>query len=311
MRKMYFIGVTTGKSSINSIFPQWMKALKVYDACLTGVDFEPGDDPENYRAIVRKIKDDPDSLGALVTTHKMDIFSSCHDIFDFLDPLSQSMGEIASIYKCNGQLCGRAVDPVNCGRALNSFLPSSHWKRTSPRPEACILGAGGASLALCWHFLTQCSGDFSGPNRLTVCDISPERLEHLRRYLESLESGVCVDYQLVADAGDSDLLVNSLPSGSLVVNATGLGKDRPGSPISNAAVFPEQGLVWEFNYRGDLVFLEQAQSQRMSRKLQIEDGWMYFVYGWSSVIGDVFNIDMSEERVEELGAIAAPYRSEG
>ena len=42
---------------------------------------------------------------------------------------------------------------------------------------------------------------------------------------------------------------------TLVINATGLGKDAPGSPISDAAQFPLNGIAWDFNYRGDLVFL--------------------------------------------------------
>ena len=48
----------------------------------------------------------------------------------------------------------------------------------------------------------------------------------------------------------------------MVVNATGLGKDSPGSPISDAATFPNGGIAWDFNYRGELLFLEQALSQK-------------------------------------------------
>ncbi len=54
----------------------------------------------------------------------------------------------------------------------------------------------------------------------------------------------------------------SLPPGSLVVNATGMGKDRPGSPLGPTSVFPRDGVVWEFNYRGSLDFWHQALAQR-------------------------------------------------
>jgi shikimate 5-dehydrogenase len=57
-----------------------------------------------------------------------------------------------------------------------------------------------------------------------------------------------------------------------MVNATGLGKDGPGSPITDAAPFPEWGYAWDFNYRGDLVFLEQARRQQTARRLHVEDG---------------------------------------
>jgi shikimate 5-dehydrogenase len=92
------------------------------------------------------------------------------------------------------------------------------------------------------------------------------------------------------------------------VNATGMGKDRPGSPISEAGVFPLEGLVWEFNYRGSLEFLDQAKRQQPSRRLRIEDGWRYFIYGWSQVIADVFDIEMPADRTAQLSTIATRWR---
>src|SRR5690606_29382675 len=108
----------------------------------------------------------------------------------------------------------------------------------------------------------------------------------------------------------ADEVCSKLPPGSLVVNATGLGKDAPGSPLTDAAVFPERGIAWEFNYRGDLVFLDQAKSQQQSRKLQIEDGWVYFLHGWTRVISDVFSVEIPTRGpvFNELSRIAASTR---
>jgi len=83
-----------------------------------------------------------------------------------------------------------------------------------------------------------------------------------------------------------------LKPGSLVINATGLGKDAPGSPLTYDGVFPDGGIVWELNYRGDLVFLDQAQAQRQAKRLQIEDGWSYFIHGWTQVIAEVFDVEI-------------------
>ncbi len=63
----------------------------------------------------------------------------------------------------------------------------------------------------------------------------------------------------------------------------------PGSPITDAAPFPERGYAWDFNYRGDLVFLEQARRQAAARHLHVEDGWLYFIHGWLAVIAEVFH----------------------
>ncbi|MCU0509744.1 MAG: shikimate dehydrogenase, partial [Anaerolineae bacterium] len=66
----------------------------------------------------------------------------------------------------------------------------------------------------------------------------------------------------------------------------------PGSPITDAGVFPLRGVAWEYNYRGDLVFLRQAQAQKESRNLTVEDGWVYFLHGWTQVIAQVFHTEI-------------------
>jgi shikimate 5-dehydrogenase len=77
--------------------------------------------------------------------------------------------------------------------------------------------------------------------------------------------------------------------------------------LSNAAVFPERAVVWDLNYRGDLIFLDQARAQESTRKLQIEDGWTYFIYGWTRVIAEVFHVEIpvSGPGFNEISRIAA------
>jgi shikimate 5-dehydrogenase len=134
-------------------------------------------------------------------------------------------------------------------------------------------------------------------------------LHHARRLHE--RAGLPADlyrYVQTSDSLAADALVAALPPGSLVVNATGMGKDRPGSPVSDAVVFPEHGVAWEFNYRGSLDFLQQALRQCDDRRLSVEDGWRYFVHGWTQVIADVFAIAMPAERVELLARLADRVR---
>ena len=95
--------------------------------------------------------------------------------------------------------------------------------------------------------------------------------------------------------------------GSLVINATGLGKDRPGSPLTDAALFPEDAIVWELNYRGERLFMHQAEAQADSRNVQVNDGWMYFIYGWTQVIAEVFHTEILGERLKEMDRIAAKF----
>jgi shikimate 5-dehydrogenase len=304
---MYFIGVTTGQSSINKIFPLWAEHLELESCELKGIDFKLHDKPELYREAVEFIKGDPYSLGALVTTHKIDLCNACRDIFDALDPLSDSMKEVSSIFKRGGELHGRAVDPISSGLALEAFLPDDHWKTTNA--EVYILGAGGSAVALNWY-LVQPSHGANRPAKVHVANRSRPRLDHLQELHASWKSGIPLECHLVDEPGAADAILESLRPSSLVVNATGLGKDAPGSPITEQAEFPTNSLVWEFNYRGELVFLRQAIAQRAAKNLTVEDGWIYFVHGWTRVIADVFDVDIPTQGSEfdELARIAASVR---
>jgi shikimate 5-dehydrogenase len=130
----------------------------------------------------------------------------------------------------------------------------------------------------------------------------------MRTVHEQLGSGVEVDYVHNCDPAENDRLLETVPRGSLIVNGTGMGKDSPGSPLTDGAVFPEQALVWELNYRGELEFMHQAERQQLSRGLLIEDGWRYFVHGWTCVIEEVFDVEMTPEIVGELSDIAFGLR---
>ena len=75
-------------------------------------------------------------------------------------------------------------------------------------------------------------------------------------------------------------------------------------------MFPDKGIVWELNYRGDLIFLDQAKAQQETRQLQVEDGWVYFIHGWTRVIAEVFNIDVPVKgpQFDQISEIAGRFR---
>ena len=305
---LYFIGVTTGKSSINKVFPRWAERLGLGNCELRGMDFPLHAEPSRYREAVDAIKNDPLARGALVTTHKIDLCAACRDQFDVLEPLSATMGEVSSLYKRDGKLHARTVDPWTSGHALDAFLPLNHWKDTGA--EVLILGSGGSAISLAWHLSKSAHGQ-NHPAMIHVANRSTPRLDHLRHLHAGWGSSVPLKTYHVPRPEISDGILAKLPSGSLVVNATGLGKDAPGSPLTNAATFPERALVWEFNYRGNLVFLEQARAQEKARRLHIEDGWVYFLHGWTRVISDVFDIDIPTDGAlfKELSQRAASART--
>ena len=300
---MVFVGVSTSGSSIRRVFPRWAHTLDLPTDVLVGRDVPLGTSEQDYRALVTSLRDDASVRGALVTTHKVGVHRAAADLFDELDPLAVTFGEISSIYRRDGRWCGAAKDPVTVRLALEEFLAPDHFAATGG--EVLVLGSGGAGMALSHQLGTRSDA----PARVTCTALERQQLDHLRDLHE--RSGLPADlyrYVLTPDPTDADALVAALPPASLVVNATGLGKDGPGSPVSDAVVFPRHGLVWEFNYRGSLEMLAQARAQQDRRELFVEDGWRYFVHGWSSVVADVFDLDMPHERVEELSAVAARSR---
>lgn len=308
---LYFIGVTTGKSSIMKVFPKWAEYLGLKDTMIKGIDCKWHDDPEVYRRAVSFIKEDKLSQGALVTTHKIDLLTATRDMFEELDHYAELMGEISCISKVKGngglKLVGHAKDPITAGLSLDAFLPSNYWKKTGA--EIFVIGAGGSSIALTSSLMENCSPD-NRPARIVVSNRSTPRLEEMKHIHAKINPGIPMEYIHAPRPEDSDAVLEGLKPGSLVVNATGLGKDAPGSPLTDAARFPENGYAWDFNYRGDLVFLDQARAQREKRNLTIEDGWVYFIHGWTRVIAEVFHIDIptSGPVFDELSRIAAAMR---
>lgn len=294
---MTFIGVTTGQSSIMRIFPRWAETLGLSTRELRGIDIPLDADPARYREAVETIREDPGNRGALVTTHKMALYDAAHDLFDELDDFARACGEISSISKRGDALHGHAKDPLTAGLALEEFLPTDAF---AGQRDALVLGAGGAGVALTW-----CLAERSDrPRRIIVTDPSPSRREHLAAVHE--RRGTPAELLQLEEATDERVaaLVAELPAGSLVVNASGLGKDRPGSPLPSGVRFPENAVVWEFNYRGTLEFLQQAREQQEARGRTVVDGWRYFIHGWTQVIGEVFDIAMTPELVDRLAAQA-------
>jgi shikimate 5-dehydrogenase len=296
---MRFVGVSTASSSIMQVFPLWSDILGL-DAELVGLDVPLGAPAEAYRRAVAEIQADPACAGALVTTHKIAVFEAARDMFDQVDEFAAGVGEISSIAVRGGRTLGAAKDPLTAGLALEEVLADDHFAEGA---EVLCLGAGGAGTAIGWYLGQR----KDAPVRMTFVDTESARLAHLRQVLRAHAPHGELLTLTVAEA-DLDAELAALPERSLVVNATGLGKDRPGSPLPAAARFPERSVVWELNYRGSLEFLAQARAQERERDLTVVDGWRYFIHGWSQVIAEVFELEMDPLLVGRLAEAAESVR---
>lgn len=300
-----FVGVTASQSSINQVFPRWAAVLGL-DARLRPLDLPLDTSADRYRDVVADLRDEPALVGALVTSHKVALLEAAGDLFEDLDEYARQCHELSCIVSRDGRLRGSAKDPITSGLALEDFLPDDHFRRVGG--DVICFGAGGSGLAFALHLLTRRRED-DRPRRIVLVNRSGSRLDATREVLERYPwSDTKVEFVENADPATNDELVGSAPAGSLFVNATGLGKDAPGSPVSDDVAYPRDGYVWDFNYRGDLRFLQQARAQADQRGLHVEDGWRYFVYGWSAVIADVFELDLDRGQIDRLADAAADLR---
>lgn len=299
---IYFLGVSTGASSIQRVFPAWAAELGLGDAVLRGIDMPVGAPAEHARRVVEFLRSDELGLGMQITSHKVAVGTAAKDLFARLRPLATLMGEVSLITKAEDGLHGFAKDPVAGALALDAIVPAGHWGATGA--SALLLGAGGAGTALTWCLVRRERGD-ERPARLTVTDRDPARLEHLARIAEQVGPDLPLDLVTIDSARDTDRVLGDQPEGSLVINATGLGKDLPGSPVGDAAPFPVGSTAWDLNYRGDLRFLDAARAAGS----RIEDGWTYFVHGWLQAVKEVFQVDVPTsgpdfDRLSELARTA-------
>jgi shikimate dehydrogenase len=297
---LLFVGVSTSASSIMTLFPRWASALGL-QATIEGRDLPVGAARELHRRVVIEIASSDRIAGALVTTHKVGVFEHAAPLFDELDSLARLCREVSCISKRNGRLVGHAKDPITAGLALEHILDHGFWERD----ERQVLGrgAGGAGTAITVHLLSR----GLAAKRIVVVDRDPGRVGSLEAVCR--EMGVAgVRVVLTEERRDVGRLVGEAGRGSLIINATGMGKDLPGSPLPDDPPFPPEALVWDLNYRGDLRFLRQAQRRRDELRLRIHDGWKYFLHGWSEVIAEVYGVRIGNDLFGRLEGLAEPLR---
>ena len=197
------------------------------------------------------------------------------------------------------------MDPITSGLSLDAVLGEQYFARTGG--HVFCIGMGGAGKAIALHLMNK-SDPGDRPERFVAVNRSPGRLEKTREMVDKVGTDIEFAYIQNEDPARNDEIMESLPSGSIVINATGMGKDRPGSPITDDGTFPKNGVAWELNYRGELDFLHQALAQEEIRNLTVEDGWLYFIHGWSQHIMEVFHIAIDSETLKELSRVASEVR---
>jgi shikimate dehydrogenase len=288
-----FVGVTTGSSLAHKAIARWQPLLPVRCG-LRGIDIPIDADDDAYLDLLAELQRDSSVLGAVVTTHKLRVFRAGRARFGRVDAVALACEEVNAIRRdVNGALYGWARDPVSVGRVVDRIWPNGCG-------AVICLGAGGTAVALAHHLLS------TRPEIQFICaDPDTDAAARLSRI---------AGHQVTAHIGSGpwDDLIGRAAPGSLIVNATGLGKDRPGSPTTTRVRFPEGSVVWDLNYRGDLQFLNHARRQSGERRLDVHDGWELFCHGWAAALAVVLDVsddvDLGSRFIEAARDLhASPY----
>ncbi|MEV1332616.1 hypothetical protein AB0J20_23925 [Micromonospora costi] len=302
-----FVGIDTGGSGVHAVFDRWAAVL-AQPWTLRGVDLPPDTPAATYRRLVRVMRDNPAVHGAVVTAHKLRLYRACAADLDRTDPLVGVTHEVNALATADGCVSGYARDPVALSHVLPALLPRLP-AGDSAGPTVLCLGAGGAATALLLTLhLDVTGGDAARPDppaRVTFTDTRPEALAELREVAGRAGIDASrLSYVTVGSPSDSDALLADLAAPALVVNATGLGKDTPGSPLTGTAPFGADTVAWDLNYRGDLTFLRQAADAGA----HAVDGWDYFVAGWAAALTAVAGVPLTGDLLNRLADAAAAHR---
>jgi shikimate 5-dehydrogenase len=307
-----FIGVSTSGSVAHAAFGRWAAELG-QPWVLRGVDLPADAPPDAFRRLVSVMRGNPAVRGAVVTAHKLRLYRACGRDLARRDWLTGVTHEINALVATE-VLAGYARDAVSLARILPGLIRSTGAAGPGDLHVLC-LGAGGAATALllALHLDTDPERDGAAggrpradpPGSVTFTDVGPRALADLRSVADRAGIGTSrLSFIRVRDPADSDALVADLPSPALVINATGLGKDAPGSPVTGRVRFGPGTLAWDLNYRGDLAFLRQAAASGATAV----DGWDYFVAGWAGGLTAIAQTRFTGDVLTRFARAAAPYR---
>ncbi|SDU77694.1 hypothetical protein [Jiangella alkaliphila] len=294
-----FLGVTTGGSRSHDVFPGWAAVLGRPDWTLRGVDLPLTAPDDAYDDLVAAVAANPRVAGAVVTSHKLRLYRTGTARACRTDVLVDLTHEVNTLARTPGGVDAHARDPL----ALTAVL-----RGQTPPADVVVYGAGGAGTALLLALTLDVEATLAAghpaprgarPATITVLDTDAAALAALRATAE--RCGVLNDRLRLLDAHEP---APPIPEHALVVNATGLGKDRPGSPLPPGAVLPATATAWDFNYRGDLTFLADARAYGATAV----DGWEYFVAGWGAALTAIAGRPLTGDLLAELATAAAPHR---
>jgi shikimate dehydrogenase len=172
-------------------------------------------EPNNLKKFIKKALRQKEFRGGNVTIpHKIEI--SKH--LDCLNEAARRIGAVNTILNDNGILKGFNTDGTGALKALKEAYGDLS------RSKIVVLGAGGASRAICYHLVQEARS-------LIILNRSPNRAANLAEYIELLGKAK-------VNHGSLEEISEYISNATILINTTSLGM----SPNINATPIPSQLL---------------------------------------------------------------------
>lgn len=291
---VYLVGGQPLPDPLVEAYPKWARRFDQGSADIVPIAAPSAADSAAYRGLVEFLRDEYNVLGLVMLSHADTLFQHTHAMFDEIDSDAQLLGEIGVVRRAPGTLTALAPAKVAAERAYEQTFDAA-----DPLPEALIIGGTGPARALA--LALSGTADAATPRRVSLTTLDGKSMTEMRQRVAELPEDQRPILRHIESQIEHDRLVTLLPPGSLVVNASGTAdKDAP-SPVGDAALFPENGLVWDLDAVGtSSPFLDKARKQRSARGLRLADGPLFHRLQWVAAAAAVFGGDVDAAESQRM-----------
>lgn len=291
---VYFVGVQPLPQELLDVLPKWARKFGHRSTAIVPVAATSDPDVAGCRRFVDFLRDEYNAIGAVMMSHAAALFDHTRHMFDELDGDTELLGEIGVAIRSPGNLAGLAPAKSAALQAYQHVFGSD-----SDPEEVLIIGANAPARALALALSSSTNG--SGPRRVALTTLDGKSMSDMRQRIAGLPEDQRPELRHIESQLEHDRLVTLLPPGSLVVNAAEPSDDTATSPVGDAALFPQNGLVWDLDAVGiSSPFLDKARQQRSARGLRLADGPAFHQIQWIAAAAGLFGAEIKPADIQRL-----------
>ena len=291
---VYVVGAELLPDTFLDVLPKWARRFDHRSTAIVPIAAASAVDGGRYQRFVDFMRDEYHVVGAIMVSDAANLFEHAHDFFDEFDGDAQLLGEIGVAVREPGKLTALAPSKSAAQQAYHSLF----GERPEPA-EALIIGATRPARALAMA-LSSFAGE-NGPRQVTLTTFDGKSMTDMRQRVAELPDDKRPILRHIESQLEHDRLVTLLPPGSLVVNATPPADEDTPSPVGSAALFPQDGLVWDLDAVGiSSPFLDKARQQRSARGLRLADGPVFHQIQWLTAAAAVFGASPTPADIKKM-----------